>query len=123
MEEILNQYLTQILEWLQTSAGFMQKEIPVFVEELIRYKTAYIATSFFISLFITFISCFIIVKYGSIAFRYNATEDEEKYTPVVIISLFALIMFSILSIAFFNPFFKIIFAPRVYLIEYLRTLL
>lgn len=124
MENILTNYLTQIIAWLESGAGFIQKEMPLYIEELIRYKAIYLSINFFISLGVIIISSIVICSFTKKISHLERYDDRTDFfiSGCIIASFVAIVAF-IVFICFFDPFLKIHIAPRVYLIDYLKTII
>ena len=112
---VLNQYLSKALEWIQTGGAWVSSQIPSYVTELLTYYT--IEKTIFAILFIviTLLFLFFFIVFCKIC----AKDDAEEGTVLAIILFFVLTIGSfVASMNYTLDAIKIRVAPKVWLVEY-----
>jgi hypothetical protein len=115
-QEILNKFLIEMGDLLKAAKDFTLEQIPQVAREVLKYNA---------------VVCVIWIVVGFVAMSLShrfarwvrqLVEDNDDYTPMY----FIVIIFFAISLAFILPnlieLAKIEFAPRLYLIEYLASL-
>lgn len=127
MNEILTEYANKALVWLESGTAWIANEMPVYVTELIKWETTQCIITVVFDLAILIIAILfikVVLKLNSKAMANKGHSGIYKgewkllFIPIGIIStigIFAL-YFDVLQL------FKVIVAPRVYLIEYFSNL-
>ncbi len=122
MNEELNKALTDLIvkatETAESGAAFLQSEIPEVVEQLLLWHLVQSSVFCALGLFVTVLCMFLIRKYAPKCDAY----DMRPADAIVILS--ALFWVMSLMVAVPNGFtaFKILIAPKVWLIEYTARL-
>jgi len=119
MKQELQNYVVQCIEWLKTSASWLSDEIPVYVNELLKYHlvVSWIWAIVFSILVIIFI--FLIVLCIKANDNFIISSDMGG---IIFLSCCAIGSISGM-IYFISDIVKISIAPRVWLIDYLMDML
>jgi hypothetical protein len=123
MEKIIGTYTTKALEWLNTGALWISSETPKYIEELLLWKSAeriiYIVIALLIAALgiVLFTQAMHLKKQGKVLFC-----DEGFTVRAVLGFIILIITFSFLG---YNTYHLVYIkaAPRVYLVEYLSSLI
>ena len=116
-DKAIELFTSKAISYLESSEAFLKKEVPVFIEELLRYEAieAVVILVVLVGLGIIFIKW---------SFYFKNKMKEEPYslydmglTIMVIVSLVILLFVTMTTL----KIIKINTAPRAYLIEYLRS--
>jgi len=128
MNEILKGYLIKAVEWLETGAAWVTNEIPIYISELLKWEL-WSSIIYMIMGTIFLMGAFIFYK---VMMKYHKKWKEDwdgyfKYDGQAFFFLFgvaglSLSGFPIIMVNLFKVV-KILVAPRVFLLEYLTTLL
>lgn len=123
MEETINQFMMKALEYLQSAEAFASREIPLFVEELIKYNLYTNVASLVGIIVIAAILIYIVVK-GTIYTKQCMDDNLDRAGVLVLI----IIGFSIGVICCLSEIsrrtdniIKLSVAPRVFLIDYIKN--
>ena len=113
-EEIVDQFLDKALQYLESAEAFTTREVPLYVEELLNYAAFKESAYLILFLVLTAATFFILVMTVK-----DQSNMEDKLVCGAIIGLLSLIpvLFTINSA---HELYKIKYAPRVYLVEYLK---
>lgn len=112
-EELLN----KALDYLNAVELFASEQVPVFIEELLMFYTVKHGVVLFIGIALAF-KAFSLLKKGSLA--YDADYKEAVNSVVGIVLGFVSTLFILFN---FVSFLKVTFAPRLYLIETITSIL
>ena len=118
-KELLNKFLATMLELLQDAKGFMEKEIPLICQEILKYN-------FYKSIIESAICTvlLLIVIYGTVKlYKFTVKQDaaNEPGPLIVGIPLTVCLFFGVVCNAL--DAVQIALAPRLYLIEYFTHLI
>jgi hypothetical protein len=122
MNDQLQTKLTSILDWVETAttngANFVAEQTPLYITELLTYNFWMSLISF--SMFTTVILCSVVALIYTIKYFNKNNVWYEEFSPAI--------MFFILPLFFGGwgmkentDWIKIKLAPRVYIVDYLRT--
>ena len=116
--ENLDKLTEKLLEWLETTEAFAQEQVPVILQEILTWNFAASITT--IVLFLAFMT-------GYLIFLIKAEKPlvEEECTPKGVFTIIGGAVTAIgiiVVIAELYVVIQIYFAPRVYLIEYMKGL-
>jgi uncharacterized membrane protein YfcA len=130
MKEVLSDYATRALAWLESGVAFIAGEVPKYIEELLRWK---LTEEIFFSVFMLILAvvCGLTVKWcykkGSIVAKENSygwyDSSAMGYLMGVIFGLMGVIGFLLPALYNIKDILYIIVAPRVYMIDYIGTLI
>lgn len=118
MNEILTEYAGKALAWLESGAAWIAGKIPVYVEEVLRWKCAE-GVAYAVLGAVFAIAGVIALILG---IKYIIESDGVSIIAAVIGGVCAPISFSVMFDNIMNVI-KISIAPRVYMIEYLTDML
>ena len=118
---------TQLLTWLQQfggeAEGFAREQVPLFVEEYIRYHQIANCTTFVFGI-VCLIGCILATKYLLLPSIKKIDEvsidEEDQYVVASIATGAAVLVFFILGLVSLTSFYdatKSIVAPRVYIVD------
>jgi len=119
VELLVNQGLETALSYVQATSAFVAEQAPLLVQEVLRFGLAYNATFGILWFFLTLAFSFASYK----LYKIGLASGEEGPCVVAFFALVASICTFIGIIIQLLVVLKIVFAPRMYLIEQLRTLL
>jgi hypothetical protein len=121
MKPELENKLLDILNWVdgttKPSVDFIVEQTPLFIQELLTYNFYFSLTLFILSFLGavgSILALYKIIKYLS------KTNNAELFPPLVILLILPFTI-SIIGISHNLDWFKIKMAPRVYVVDYLRT--
>ena len=121
MNEQLQQKLTTLLEWTekaaQTSTKFVAEQTPLLIQEILRYNFWTSLVWFVFGLLVILSSC-----YGAWRLAKYLTREEEwdNEGPFILLFLIPLVIGGIV-VTTNTDWFKICVAPRLYVVDYLRS--
>ena len=121
MKEQLEQKSIELLGWLEqaikTTSEFGSEQIPLFIQELLLYKFWMSLGGFAIAILVLIISIYTLLKFIKWCLK-NKFDDNLPF------SLFWAIPIAISIMAIFSntDWIMIKLAPRLYLLEYVKTL-
>lgn len=120
MKKEVEEKLVDMLNWaegaLKTGSDFVVEQTPLYIQELLIYNFWASLTWFVISFI-----CFIITIYATYRLvSYFVKNDNGDALPFTMFLVFP-IFFSIMGMEKNTDWFKIKVAPRVYIVDYLRT--
>ncbi len=116
--ENLDKLTEKLIQWLEATEVFAQEQVPLVLQEILTWEFAAAITS--MSLIFVAISAYLI-------FIATAKKPlvEEDCTPKGVVTLVGVVFSAVLVVVFIANIYnalQIHFAPRVYLIEYMRGL-
>jgi hypothetical protein len=118
MNELLQSYAEKALVWLEQGAAFIQGEVPVYIEELLKWKAAnaivWLVLGFVLLVF-GIIMC--IVGFKRLAKSDFSDEVCQIIGTITLVCSIPFIMYNTLKLL------QITLAPRVYLVEYLMDII
>ncbi len=120
-KKMLHDYLQKILESAEKGADFVMEQAPEVAKEIVAYGRA---TST-----IPVVACAVVFIAGVVACRMlwkRLPAGERSIDDMRPIALFALVpslLSVVVAVHYIDDLSKVWFAPRLYLIEYIRTLL
>ena len=123
---ILTEYAEKALHWVEDTASFISGEIPVYIEELLKWRSveALMDIGFWFLVMIPFVVG-IALMVRSAKKGWSTLDEYDKFQIGAIIAVLVLGAFGcILGMAY--PLKDVVYiatAPRVYLVEYLGSLL
>jgi len=125
-EQILNQFMEKLLHYVNSAEIFANKNVPLYIEELLKYKMYDSITVIIISIIVLFIAVAYFVfalKTIKIDERIGCYTDFStfKVTSSSMVLVGAIILFVINLSICTRRIIKINTAPRVYVIDYLRN--
>lgn len=113
---IVQQYGQELLSWVQSSKNFMTEQAPLLVQEILYYGMASSCLWSFLWL--------VLLCLGVWGTRLNYKQIQGEYYLVqFILCLFGSIAVALFFVMSMTTTVKIYFAPRLYLIEYLSSLI
>jgi hypothetical protein len=120
MKKEVEEKLVDMLNWaegaLKTGSDFVVEQTPLYIQELLIYNFWASLTWFVISFI-----CFIITIYATYRLvSYFVKNDNGDALPFTMFLVFP-ILFSVMGMEKNTDWFKIKVAPRVYIVDYLRT--
>lgn len=116
-KEILNKFLEKALQYLNSIESFTGKNVPLFLEEVVKYTIFYNSFIAFVCLLLV-VTALIFINFA----RKKMEDDEGWMLATVITSIFAILpMFKIIESV--NLIIKAWVAPRLFLVEYLKNLI
>jgi len=118
MKPDVEEKLVDMLNWvegaLKTGSDFMVEQTPLYIQELLAYNF-WISLVWFILSLVVFIGCI----FGGYRCKKCKNPDEELFFVIMILSVPLFI--STFGMYENTDWFKIKVAPRVYVVDYLRT--
>lgn len=129
MNDQLQQQLAEILSWLEQSAKLVgeqaMQQVPLVVEELLRWKFVESLIGFVLRLTISIALCYATKRLCQWSYRIHSEMDDmtrglQWLTPTAA-GLFSSIF--LVEAINHNDWLQIWLAPRIYLLEYASTLL
>ncbi len=122
MNEQLEQKSIELLGWLEqaikTTADFGTEQIPLFIQELLLYKFWMSLGGFAIGILALIFSIYTLLKFIKWCTTSNDSDDRLPGCMIWIIP----IAISICAICSNTDWIMIKLAPRLYLLEYVKTL-
>ena len=124
MKEQLEKQSLELLTWLEqtikTTANFTAEQIPLFVQELLRYHY-WMSLSYFILGLVGTIST---IWSGCVYVKWCLKDDGDKEDCIPFV-LFWIVPLAVSIITFFNnvEWIMIQLAPRLFLLEYVKELI
>ena len=119
MKKEVEEKLVDMLNWaegaLKTGSDFVVEQTPLYIQELLIYNFWASLTWFVISFI-----CFIITIYATyrlVSYFVKTDKDALPFTMFLVLP----ILLSIMAMEKNTDWFKIKVAPRVYIVDYLRT--
>ncbi len=119
MSEILAEHAAKAMAWLESGAAWIAGEIPVYVEEVLRWSAARNTVLMCVYGFLAVLGLFLII----IGLRAAVKDSLDDQSVVMICIGILMEFFSIGVIYHMLELIKINVAPRVYMIEYLSDLI
>ncbi len=132
MNELMTEYAEKALTWLESGANWVAGEIPIYIEELLRWKVAesIVNVSILSILTLTFIfGGVFLIRFGFRIMREEKFKDyygnDMEVACFMCGAFFSLIHFSWLAVIIHNilVIIQINVTPRVYLMEYLTDII
>jgi len=131
-EEILNKLIQKSLSYVNSAEAFLGKEVPIYVQELLHFKTIEHLVEYFNDFFITIPIAVLFLAFIYFLFIKKDKDgkrdfEKEGLTEVMVISTFVgIILLTPLTISVFKTehlmnAYKAYKAPRVYLVEYFKN--
>tara|TARA_R110000868_G_scaffold398317_3_gene671439 strand:- start:1369 stop:1743 length:375 start_codon:yes stop_codon:yes gene_type:complete len=121
MKEQLEQKSIELLGWLEqaikTTAEFGTEQIPLFIQELLLYKFWMSLGGFAIAILVLIFSIYTLIKFIKWCDK-NHDSDSMAFGLFWVIP----IVVSIIAICSSTDWIMIKLAPRLYLLEYVKTL-
>jgi Mn2+/Fe2+ NRAMP family transporter len=121
LQQSMSQFLNLMIEALGKTTNFAAEQIPLYVQELLRYAMWDTIFSLILAIAILTASLIIakkVLKYLRIA-DYNYDLEATAHILLVVLGLSSI--FSVfLTVASVSTILKITLAPRVYVIDYLK---
>jgi Mn2+/Fe2+ NRAMP family transporter len=121
LQQSMSQFLNLMIEALGKTTDFAAEQIPLYVQELLRYALWDTILSLILAIAILTASLIIakkVLKYLRIA-DYNYDLEAAAHILLVVLGLSSI--FSVfLTVASVSTILKITLAPRVYVIDYLK---
>lgn len=117
--ELLTKMLEQAITAMENGANFLGEQVPLVIQELLLFKTVVISVFLVLFLFITVFGI-------RLMFKGRAKEDKDYgYDPSgeYIIGAILSILGGIISMVLLYHWCLVVFAPRIYLIEYAASLI
>lgn len=121
MKEQLEQKSIELLGWLEqaikTTTDFGAEQIPLFIQELLLYKFWMSLGGFTLSILVLIASIYTLYKF----IKWNLKEVDGE---ILVMGLYWLIPIAISIVGIFcnTDWIMIKLAPRLYLLEYVKTL-
>lgn len=115
-EEILTN-LSGIMEYIKQGADFVKEQAPLFIQEYLLFKTylyLFLETTCLVLLFVCGWWC-----YKSYKNTLDPARDDEFWSMMTIVCGLVCIFAIIGFICWGEELFKVIFAPRVFLVDHL----
>lgn len=118
VKSVFEEYTIRALNWLESGAGWVEDQIPLYIEELLNYRIIHHKVWLIVYTIPTLIALFLII-FGIVRAILDEDWDELMWSVVGIIPGLSVIglVYHLLEI------YKISIAPRVYLLEYFTDLL
>lgn len=123
-EQLLNEALRGLLDTFKDSKDFVLEQAPDVVQQLILYKTVYHGSVVLGGMLLMLLGAYLL--YRGIKLGQESKWSDEMATPVIIQALFGFVGGLTGIIAFSNNiqiFMKVWLAPKVYLLEYISSLI
>jgi hypothetical protein len=121
MKEQLEQKSIELLGWLEqaikTTADFGTEQIPLFIQELLLYKFWMSLGGFAVGVIMLIVSIYTLLKFIQWCLK-NKFVDNLPFSMIWLIPL----AISIIAICENTDWIMIKLAPRLYLLEYVKTL-
>jgi hypothetical protein len=121
MNEQLEQKSVELLGWLEqtikTTADFGTEQIPLFIQELLLYKFWMSLGGFTVGILMSIIGIYTGYKF----LQWCAKNKEEAAAPFILFWVIPIAL-SICAICTNTDWIMIKLAPRLYLLEYVKTL-
>ena len=123
---VLTEYAEKALHWVEDTASFISGEIPVYIEELLKWKSveSLMDVGFWFLVMIPFVVG-VVLLVRSTKKDWSILDEEDKLLTGTIIAVLALGAFGCIlgMVCHLKAVVYIATAPRVYLVEYLGSLL
>ena len=108
----MNEEITKkVLEWLDSAASFAASEIPEFASEILRWGMASSIIYMFFELVAIITIIYLIKKF------ITKLHDEVDVIALFVIGAITTIILSLCFVGELQAVFKIIFAPRLYILD------
>ena len=119
--EILNKFVEQMTKILESGSVFATKELPIICNEVLRFYFLYDVFAIGIMILCIFLSYYICNKFN-IKIKNTKFKEDDSGDIIRVIIWFcygvANIIFFISSCTYIIDLIKVIFAPRLYLLEF-----
>jgi len=115
----LNEFLLKLINGAEKAGDFAIEQAPLVAQEVVAYGQA-TSTAIVVIFVILVLACFRYVPRGIAKLDDSDDATLATHLPVVIGLPFVTLMFAMFASNHFDDFFKSWFAPRLYLIEYIR---
>ena len=109
-------FLNKALQYLESAEAFASKEIPIYVEELLKYEVFYHEMWLYWG-FIPFL--FLLFLTGIFSCTKSTNNDETLFAPLIGTTIFFMLAIATVPHSYMQ-LKKIEMAPRVYLLQNLR---
>ena len=117
MKENILTNLSGIVEYIKQGADFVKEQAPLFIQEYLTFKMylyLFLETSLLIITFVCGWWCYKGYKNAQ-----DPTKDDEFWTMMTIVCALICIFSIVGFICFGEELLKVIFAPRVFLVDHL----
>ena len=119
MSEQMDEVFGKLLEWLEATESFAQEQVPILLQEILAWKMASATAVLTISF-----GC--MAAYFTMLIKAEKPLIRNQCDAVGVLTIVGILTTLISAIVFLVHLFTVLqihFAPRVYLIEYMRGLL
>lgn len=116
-QEVLNN-LMGFLDYAKQGVDFVKEQAPLYVQELIKYSTVKY-TFYTIFSFTGMLLCICSLICGIINLK---RCNEDVGFPLFMIGIFGLVVFIIAFCININTYWQVTYAPRVFVIDYILTI-
>lgn len=121
---ILDQFLAKSLEYPGSAEAFLKSEVPAFIQEFMAwqfYQSVFMASICLIALTVGII---LVVRINKASAAYKKERDYEKDSHTVgrMVSIVGIVLSSVFLSGNIHTLIKIKVAPRVFLLEEVRSL-
>ena len=121
LQQSMSQFLNLMIEALRKTTDFAAEQIPLYVQELLRYALwdAILGIIFSVAFVVAFLVC---AKKANNYLKSDDNYDDFRLTILLglLVGGLAAIAFVIFTFASVSNIIKITLAPRVYVIDYLK---
>lgn len=116
LQKAVTEMLTSVIDATGTASGFLQSELPDYVNQLLAWKALESGALFFIGIVLAFCLIYfpkkIIVKINE-----GKKHDRAGYFCILTLACFVVFVFSVVYLLNWD-WVQILVAPKAYLVEY-----
>jgi len=119
MSEQMDEVFGKLLEWLEATESFAQEQVPILLQEILTWKMVESSA-------ISTIALGCMAAYFTMLIVAEKPLVKDECTAVGVLTFVGILTTLISTIVFLVHLFAVLqihFAPRVYLIEYMRELI
>lgn len=115
LQQQLADYLKLILETIKTGSTFVAGQVPLVVQEKITYGRAEETITLVILIVLVYLS------YRTV--RWGMDQNDEMSVVACVVGGIGILLFTVLALIELDFVLKVWFAPRLYIIEWIVSLL
>ena len=123
-EELLKQFTARLIHYVDSAEIFLKGNVPDYIEQLLKYET-YHQVSTLVAGFatITLLGIALVFLYKKLYANQTVDADSEIgfWFFSIVVSLLCVVWFTTKGMSTINTIVKINVAPKVYVVDYLRS--
>ncbi|MAD98961.1 MAG: hypothetical protein Unbinned200contig1002_29 [Prokaryotic dsDNA virus sp.] len=124
-DKIINELLEKSLGYLNNAEAFVSKELPIYVTELLNFKFWEHLTTGFTDFLFMFVVLATLLTLLGVAIYYDINHKENVIRVMCLYTFCSLLVATALSIGVasndIREAYKVKYAPRVYLVDYIKN--